>query len=752
VNATDDARCAAGDQVSLERSIHSHRHQVEIALAAVPHLSPGLGNTLHELIVSLEKLQDTHQKLHTANEELSSANAAYQRKIGELTELYRDTNHLLESTEVATISLDHELRVRRFTSRIRKVFDLEDHDVGQPLSGFPALIDIPDLIPLLNQVLSSGMPYERELRPSEGATFIMRLLPYLTETCHRRSTDDSRQSFDELHARSNSHKPDAGIDYPATQLGEPLGAVADGVVMMVIDVSSLEDLREQLRWMSAIVTSTDDAIIGLRLDGTITSWNPGAQHLFDYSAREVIGKHISILIPPDRIGETRDYIAIVGQEVRSTTTDTVRVRKAGQPIHVSLTISPVVDLEGRVIGISKIARDITARIAMEEAIRQQMRQREHFLAVLSHELRNPLGAVLTAGHLLRDDRTNDDVRRQAAMTVERQVGLMRSLLNDLLDVSRISLGKIELKRERIDLRSLVDSVDETTSSVIADHGTVMNWNIDDQPLIVFGDPARLIQIQVNLIHNAAKYSPPGGEVTVKLCREMDKAIISVTDQGDGIEQDFLGQLFEPFAQAEATASQRDGGLGVGLALVKTLVDLHDGQVEAFSLGCGQGSSFIVRLPIHKPSHPVRLHDKRPQETNLKPTRPLKIVVVEDRQENRNMIRMLLELDGHTVIPVGSGEEGYDAICTHRPHIGLLDIGLPGIDGHELARRIRLLRELDGTRLIALTGFGQQADVDRARESGFNNHLVKPIIPEQLSKLIRAAAEELVAEDDPPIST
>ncbi len=728
-----------GRITQLESELRYSKENLQATIEELETSNEEMQATNEELIASNEELQSTNEELHSVNEELYTVNAEHQRKISELADLNRDMNHLLENTDVATVFLDKDLCVRRFTSRIRSVFDLMDRDVGRPIGSFFPRIEIPDLVDRLRQVLQTGEVHEAELHPGEGISYLMRLLPYRTE---RSADQPSRGSKSESSA---SGRP---VATPGDHSGDGSDGDVLGVVMMLIDVSSLEELRGQLRWMSAIVASTDDAIIGQDLQGRITSWNIGAERLYDYTSEEAIGQPISMLVPSELAAENDEYLSTIRIGARPTSRDTIRIRKDGTRIHVSLTVSPVLDAEQRVIGISKIARDITSRIEMEEQIRRQIKQREHFLAMLSHELRNPLSAMLTAGRLLRDPRVDEDARRSAAATVERQVGLMKDLLNDLLDVSRISLGKIELKRKRLDLRDLVDAARETTASAISDHHTDLVWEIADEPLPVYGDAARLIQVQVNLIHNAAKYSPPGGRVVVSMYRQDDEVVLSVKDAGEGIAAEFLPQVFEPFVQADATASSREGGLGVGLALVKTLVELHGGGVEAFSGGHGLGSRFVVRLPLDRGHATQSENGDSSLNGSLKTTAagPIEVVLVEDREENRNMLRMLLELEGHSVVAVGSGEEGLEAIRESRPEMGLLDIGLPGMDGYEVARRVRQDPNCDGVVLVALTGFGQQADIERAMKSGFDGHLVKPIMPEELNRLFASLRQRARSGD------
>jgi two-component system CheB/CheR fusion protein len=422
----------------------------------------------------------------------------------------------------------------------------------------------------------------------------------------------------------------------------------------------------------------------------------------------------------------------------------LRVRRDGRLVHVSLTISAVRDTLNKVIGISKIARDVSERIAVEDQLRDQAKHRDMFLAMLSHELRNPLSAVLTASHVLFDQRVSSSIQSQAVATIRRQASMISSLLDDLLDVSRISLGKIELSRSTFNLVDLIETIRETTLPEITAHQATLHFEVADPELLVDADAARLVQVHVNLIHNAAKYSPPGSPIFVNMRSENGSAVITVRDEGAGICADFLPRIFDPFVQSDETLGRSEGGLGVGLTLVKSIVELHRGSVEAFSDGRDRGSTFVIRIPLVSPRPQVVAAREGTDDlgaasaTSNHPARPaVRIVLVEDIDDNREMMKAILELDGHEVIPAENGEAGCDAILQHRPDLALIDIGLPGIDGYEVARRVRQSPVCGRVKLIALTGYGQQSDVTHALAAGFDAHLVKPVNPRELSALIQS---------------
>jgi len=672
------------------------RMELDATIEELETSNEELQATNEELIASNEELQSTNEELHLVNEELYTVNAEHQRKISELAELNQDMHHLLENTDVAIVFLDRDLRIRRFTSHVQTVFDLVEQDVGRPISSFLPKFQVDDLMKRLRQVLDDSESYECETQTQDGTCYLLRLLPYRAS-----------------------------------------GTVS-GVVLMLVDVSSLEVLRDRLRWMSAIVESTEDAIIGQDLRGKITSWNSGAERLYGYATTEAIGRNVSMLIPEESNAEVIAYRNKIATGSPLHSTDTIRIHKDGKPIHVSLTISPVRDSLNRTIGISKIARDISKRIEMENQIQQQVRQQEAFLATLSHELRNPLGAILSASHIISDGRAEHSSLVQAALIIQRQVGMTCTLLEDLLDVSRIALGKIDLRLAQLDLCELVSIVDETTHSEIVRHENKLAFHAPTKPLYVSGDATRLVQIQVNLIQNAAKYSPNESTITVTLEREQDWAVISVTDEGVGIASEQLIRIFDLFVQIGDSQSQRSGGLGVGLTVVKTLVEIHGGHVRAESNGLGCGSTFKVYLPcINEFKIDSTISDCAAlliSPSKVSPT-PLRIVLIEDIDDNREMLKTILELDGHTVFEAANGEAGFELIQSRCPDVALVDIGLPGIDGHQVARSVRETSETCFVKLIALTGYGQSSDIAKAHESGFDSHLTKPVDPVCLADLL-----------------
>ena len=475
--------------------------------------------------------------------------------------------------------------------------------------------------------------------------------------------------------------------------------------------------------LAAIVASSDDAIVSKTLEGNILTWNIGAERLFGYSAAEVIGRPITLIIPPERQDEEPRLLERLRRGERIEHFETVRVTKDGRHIDVALTVSPVRDSTGRIIAASKVARDITQRKLTEAALREADRRKDEFLAILAHELRNPLAPIRNSLHLLRLIGQPDQEATELTELMERQVNHMVRLVDDLLEVSRITRGKIELRRELVEVAAVVRSAVETSRPLIEAAGHELVLSLPSEPLALHGDPVRLAQIFANLLNNAAKYTDAGGRITFTVRRDAEWVAISVRDTGMGITPEMLPRVFELFRQIERHAGHAQGGLGIGLTLVKSLVEMHGGSVEASSAGIGQGSEFVVRLPLARAEWSADV----PKTTISAPLAfsPKRVLVVDDNRDAAESLGMLLKTLGANVEVVFSGAEALDVLESYRPAVVLLDIGMPGMDGYEVARRIRQQPGFQDVTLIALTGWGQDKDRHRSQKAGFNYHLTKP---------------------------
>jgi PAS domain S-box-containing protein len=490
-------------------------------------------------------------------------------------------------------------------------------------------------------------------------------------------------------------------------------------------------LRESQELFRLIVESARDyAIFTLDMDGRFTSWNPGAERLLGYAGPEVLGRGGALLFTPEdqAAGVARAEMETALARGRSAD-DRWHVRKDGSRFWASGLTMPLRDHAGAVRGFLKILRDMTEQKRAEEALREAGRRKDEFLAMLAHELRNPLAPVRNGLHLLRlrpDDAATVALARDI---MERQVGHLVQIINDLLDVSRLTRGKVELHRERLDLARLARQCVADRRPTFDEAGVALAPDVPETPVWVFGDATRLAQVLDNLLENAAKFTGRGGEVDVRLTADGagGRAVLVVRDTGVGIEPDLLPRIFEVFAQADRSLERTRGGLGLGLAIVKGLVDMHGGTVEAASRGEGTGTEFTITLPLEEEPPALTGRRVRPGPSR----KHLRVLVVEDNLDSAESLRLLLELFGYQVTVAVTGPAGVAAARAGHPDVVICDLGLPGMDGFAVASALRHDPETAAARLIAVTGYGQEADKLRALEAGFNEHFTKPVDPEQL---------------------
>jgi PAS domain S-box-containing protein len=507
------------------------------------------------------------------------------------------------------------------------------------------------------------------------------------------------------------------------------------------------------RHLAAIVESSDDAIISKDLKGVIQSWNAGAQRIFGYSADEMIGQNITRLMPPDRLNEETTIIERICRGERVDHFETMRRRKDGSLINVSLTISPIKNDQGEVIGASKIARDITDRKRVEAALndlltREQAarseaeeanRLKDEFLATLSHELRNPLNVVVGYAEILL--RSRDNCRREfiykAADTIRRNALAQSRLVSDLLDLSRMQIGKLSLDVQPVSLATVLTDAIDTVRSEASAKAISFNIEIENDAVVVEGDSTRLGQIAWNLLNNAVKFTPPTGQVTVTLQRSGDVAELRVTDNGQGIAPEFLPHVFEIFRQADGSSVRRQGGMGIGLALVKQLAELHGGSASVESKGLGQGATFSVKIPLHDTTAIVDMPHSSLDSGVLKGK---SILVVDDSQETTDMLTNLLALEGARVESASNGAEALQVASEHDFDLIISDISMPEMDGYQLLQKIRSLPAAKQMPALALTGYGRSTDVARARAEGFSDHITKPLDIDRFMRTVRHLTE------------
>ncbi len=533
------------------------------------------------------------------------------------------------------------------------------------------------------------------------------------------------------------------IDDSAAPIRDASGQL-QGVVLVFRDIGERRRLAAAARHLAAIVESSDDAIVSKNLDGIVSSWNQGAERLFGYSAEEMIGRPISILIPPDRPDEEPEILRRIRRGERLDHFETVRMHKDGSRLDVSVTISPVKDESGEIVGASKVARDIGTEKRLRDELERRLeelaeadRRKDAFLAMLAHELRNPLGAISNAVSILESAR-QERPRSRAMKVLRRQVDHQARLVNQLLDVSRITRNLIELHLEELDLVQLVrDTVEDFRASSEAQH-LELALDLSSSPIWVEADRTRIAQVVTNLLSNSLKFTPSGGRVTVDVHTTAagSRAEIIVSDTGIGIAEELLPHVFESFSHGEHSLARTRGGLGLGLAIVKGLCELHGGEVHVESGGTGKGTRVRVLLPaLDSPERGIAPEEAASHEHEG----PLRILVVEDNVDAAETLADLLELDGHEVQIALTGPEGVRLAQENHPDVVLCDLGLPGMDGYEVAAALRLAPGGRRPRLVAVTGYGGDANRRRSREAGFDDHIVKPIDAVALARILAGVA-------------
>ena len=532
--------------------------------------------------------------------------------------------------------------------------------------------------------------------------------------------------------------------YP-TLLRDAEGRVT-GAINMLVDITERKVAEETKARLAAIVESSDDAIISKDLNGVITSWNRGAMRLFGYTAQEAIGRPITMLIPWERLNEEPGILARIRRGERIEHFETIRRRKDGTLLDISLTVSPVVDARGRIVGASKIARDITEQKRAQERVRHAKEAAEsaniakdNFLATLSHELRTPLTPVLAILGDWERSANLPDAMRDDIQVLRRNLDLEARLIDDLLDLTRIVRGKLRLDFEVVDAHRLIGAVIEMFRGEVRAKRLNLSARTDASRHFVRADPGRLQQALWNLVRNAIKFTPEGGTIELSTCNDDNSRLqVVVRDSGIGITKDALDRIFQPFDQGSDETVKQYGGLGLGLTITKTLLNMHNGTIDAQSDGPGRGATFIVTLPTVQ-------HFTRPAGRSPSPALPggsddngpksFRLLLVEDHADTSRVLGRLLRHNGHEVALASSLGEAVEALLRQPFDLLLSDLDLPDGTGIDLVRRIRQQHGLD-IPAVALTGFGMEDDIARCRQAGFDDHLTKPVNLVKLEQTIQ----------------
>ncbi|RYZ13067.1 MAG: PAS domain S-box protein [Comamonadaceae bacterium] len=811
-----------------------------------------------ELRSATEEFQFSREELQSLNEELTTVNQTLALKVEELARSNADMHNLMNASPIASVFLDLHLGITRYTPAAASLFNIIDADLGRPITDLTSQLQYGDLAADAKAVLDRLQPIEREVGRKDGSWFLARVQPY-------RSAEDR----------------------------------IAGVVLSFIDITQRKQAEELSLWLSSVVASSRDAIVSFTLDATVLSWNAGAERLFGWTAAEMVGQPMSVLIDPGQADEQDWLLAQVRRRRSLEGIDTVRRAKDGGLLQVAITASPVVGADGRilggaisvrdvrdakraeaalrhseerlrlvienareyaifamdterritswnsgaeallgfserevigelgdiiftpedreagaplqeaataerdgraaderfhvrkdgsrfwgsgtlmrmhdasggVIGFVKILRDHTqareAQAALQrsraellqalqekEAARASLeaadRAKNRFLAVLSHELRNPLASVLSAADLLARQDAGPQDKARSAQVVRRQSRTMKVLLDDLLDVSRLTVGRIEPHMRDVELAHVIDLALETVRPAIEAARHTLDLRLPQAPVSMQADPIRISQVLINLLANAAKYTPPGGRLALHAEADADEARLTVSDNGEGIDPGEIDRMFELYTQGPPVRHRLNQGLGIGLALVRSIVDLHHGSVSAASEGPGRGARFVVRLPLRQPGtaqgrSPDEATAPGPAITDAPAAGSLSILVADDNTDAAWALSRLLQKAGHRTLLADSGAEALAQVERHGPEVAILDIGMPDLNGMEVARRLRARPDGAKLVLIALTGWGGDANRRLILESGFDEHLTKPVdLPElqrTLAKLARRAPGE-----------
>jgi PAS domain S-box-containing protein len=516
-------------------------------------------------------------------------------------------------------------------------------------------------------------------------------------------------------------------------------------------------------WLAAIIESAEDAIVSKTLEGIITSWNKGAERLFGYTADEAIGQSVTMLIPSDHPDEEPGIISRIKRGVRVEHYETQRVRKDGAVIDVSLTVSPIRKADGTIIGASKIAREITERKLAEARLQAALRQaqeartqaeeasrlKDEFLATVSHELRTPLTSMMGWIGMLRRGVLVGETASKALETIDRNVKSQAQLIEDLLDISRIVSGKMHVELKAIDPSTVINAAVDAIRPAAEAKGIRLQLITDPSTGPVWADSERLQQVIWNLISNAVKFTQRGGRVQIELERVDDNVEITVTDNGKGIKPEFLPFVFDRFSQADGTTTRAHGGLGVGLSIVKSIVELHGGTARATSEGEGKGTSVTVSLPVKEKPQQKRQPAKQPilgaiSSTNIEylpELAGLRILVVDDELDTCELVSTAFEQCGARVMVATSAAEALGHMHEWLPDVLIADISMPEMDGYELIQQVRAREPRAGGTIpaVALTAMARIEDRAKALASGYQMHVAKPVEMDELRAIIASLA-------------
>jgi len=715
--AASEQETAEGENVRLGQELAATREYLQSVIEQQETANEELQSANEEAQSANEELQSINEELETSkeeiqssNEELNTVNDELQNRNGELSLLNNDLFNVFSSVRMAIVIVDQNLRIRRFTPMAEKVFNLIPTDVGRPIGDFRLSFRGLDLEPLLAEVIDTASARECEVQDRNGRWYSLRIQPYKT-----------------------------------------LENETDGAVIMLVDVDKLRRARE---YAENIVATVRESLVVLDMDLCVETASQSFYQTF-HERPETTEKRFFYELGEGQwnIPELRRLLE--GIQAQDGGVEAYEVEHEFEHIGrktMLLNARRLFQESGPRSLILLAIEDITARKDLETALRQRVeelaaadRSKNEFLALLAHELRNPLAPLRNAALLLETVGSGDAVARQARSMMNRQIENMARLIEDLLDVSRITRGEVRLRREQVELSIALRHAVELAQPRMDARGQELSLSLPGEPVYLDADTTRLDQIFGNLLNNASKFTPSGGHcwVTAELTsagRETPgEVVVRVRDDGDGMAAETVPRIFDLFMQADRSYDRSGGGLGIGLTLVRRLAELHGGSVEARSAGLGEGSEFEVRLPtLSKADLVERQADTdggTAGGTAPAAAAPRRVLVVDDNVDTAESLALLLRMKGHQVAIAHDGLAALKTAGSFHPEVVLLDIGLPELDGYQVATRLRLRRRTAKALIVAMTGYGQEEDQLRAHEAGFDHHLIKPVDPTVIYELI-----------------
>ena len=716
------------DVESLRRELASSKQYVQTVVDQHDMVTQDLRAAHEEVLSSNEELKSTNEELETtkeelqsANEELTTVNEQYQNRNQELTAATDDLTNFISSADLPMVTVGRDLCVRRLTPAATRAFNLLPSDVGRSIDHIKFAVAVDDMGAAVDKVMTTLQPWQQEARDRDGRWWLLRVQPYRTADNH-----------------------------------------IDGATIVAVDIDLIkrnEDLTEERDYARAILQAVREPLAVLDAECRVSVANEAFYTLFRTTTQQVHGRALWDSAPGvwvDRqlretlLATCRAGASISNREIEVTLGDQGRRT-------LVLNATPIVRSD-RPIRLLLAIEDVTNARAAEtlridaETLRQVDRRKDEFLGILAHELRNPLAPMRFALELLRRSGGAPGKADRQLQVLDRQVAHMVRIIDDLLDVSRITQGKLELRKETVPLVSVVHGAIEICRPAITAAQHELKLSLPTDPVMLRADPVRLTQMLVNVLNNAVKFTPPGGHIYVvaetvaDVSGQSDHLRLRVRDDGIGIASELRPKIFDMFTQGDRSLERTRGGLGVGLTLVRNLAHLHGGSVDVRSDGVNTGTEVVLDLPI-EPSAPSGSTEAE-TATPVAPAGALRILVADDNDDGREMMRYFLESEGHTVATAADGPSALTAFETFRPEVVILDLGMPGMSGYTVAEQIRA-QDHQPLRLIALSGLGQEEDKRHAVEAGFDVHFTKPVDIPALNKLLASIAGDRSARSIEP---